>query len=161
VFDANGIVLAVVNQTLSPDATYAQTGGALPQNVNFAIKGEIVLDYLRSAQPELYRGVAFNRATGFDDAQKAVVKVRSGIVSPEQENKPKLVAALEYASRWDVWYRFTYFVIYLYDFDSHQPLLAAGQGSDNMVSTEDIVVRDTFAEIARALDKPTRTAANP
>jgi hypothetical protein len=65
----------------------------------------------------------------------------------------------EYASRWDVWYRFTYFVIYLYDFDSHEPLLAAGQGRDNLVSNEEIVVRDTFAEIARALGTPVRAAS--
>jgi hypothetical protein len=158
VFDSNGVVLAVVQQTLSPGATFEQTGGALPQNVNFAIKGDVVLDYLQNAQPELYGGIVFNQATSFDEVQKAVVKVRSGIIAPELENKPKLVATLEYESRWDVWYRFTYFVIYLYDFDSEQPLLAAGQGRDNMVSTEDIVVRDTFAEIRRALGKP---AAQP
>jgi len=41
----------------------------------------------------------------------------------------------------------------LYDFDSHQPLLAAGQGRDNLVSNEELVIKDTFTEIKRALNK--------
>ena len=162
VLDSEGVVLGVVQETLNPTATFARTGGALPQNVNFAIKGKVVLDYLRQTQPDVYRGLAFNRATSFDDVQKAVVKIRSGIVPPELENRPKLVATLKYRSRWDVWYRFTLFVIVLYDFDSHQPLLAAGQGRDNMVSTEDVVIRDTFAEIRRALgEAPSDSAPAP
>jgi len=157
--DNEGVVLGVVQGTLSPGATFAQTGGALPQNVNFAIKGKVVLDYLRQTQPDAYRAIVFNHPASFDDVQKAVVKVKSGIVPSEMENRPKLVATVKYRSRWDVWYRFTLFVIYLYDFDSHEPLLAAGQGRDNMVSTEDIVIRDTFAEIQRALGKPPADSA--
>jgi len=73
--------------------------------------------------------------------------------APELEKRPRLVATLQYRSIWDMWYRFKLFVVYLYDFDSHQPLLAAGQGRDNMVSNEELVIKDTFIEIKRALNK--------
>ena len=32
-------------------------------------------------------------------------------------------------------------------------LLAAGQGRDNLVSTEEVVIKDTFTEIRKALGK--------
>jgi hypothetical protein len=33
------------------------------------------------------------------------------------------------------------------------PLFAAGQGRDNMVSMEDVVIKDTFQKIRTALEK--------
>jgi hypothetical protein len=151
--DQNGMVVGVVQQTLNAIATMERTGGALPQNVNFAIRGDVVLEYLRSTHQELAQQLLFNQAYSFDDVQKSVVKVRSGIIAPELEKRPRLVATLQYRSIWDMWYRFKLFVVYLYDFDSHQPLLAAGQGRDNMVSNEELVIKDTFIEIKRALNK--------
>ena len=151
--DQNGMVVGVVQQTLNPLATMERTGGALPQNVNFAIRGDMVLEYLRTAHAALSQQLVFNQAYSFDDVQKSVVKVRSGIMAPELEKRPKLVATLQYKSIWDGWYRFKLFVVYLYDFDSHQPLLAAGQGRDNLVSNEELVIKDTFTEIKRALNK--------
>jgi len=151
--DQNGVLVGVVQQTLNPLATMERTGGALPQNVNFAIRGDVVLDYLRTAQPDLSQKLVFNQDHSFDDVQRSVVKVRSGIIAPELEKRPKLVARLQYKSIWDGWYRFRLFVVYLYDFDSHQPLLAAGQGRDNLISNEEVVIKDTFAEIKRALNK--------
>ncbi len=151
--DKDGVVVGVIQQTLNPLNTMARTGGALPQNVNFAIKGDVVLDFLNLQHQDVYRSLSFDQGRSFEEVQKSVVKLRSGIVPEDVEQKPKLVARLQYVSIWDMWYRFRYFVISLYDFDSHEPLLAAGQGRDNLVSTEDVVIKDTFAEIRKALGK--------
>jgi serine protease Do len=121
--------------------------------VNFAIKGAVVLDALQTAHRDVYQTMLFDKSLSFDEIQKSVVKVRSGIIPEDLEKRPKLVARLEYKSRWDVWYRFSYFVVVLYDFDSHQRLVAAGQGRDNLVSNEDVVIRDTFTEIRKTLGK--------
>jgi hypothetical protein len=86
-----------------------------------------------------------------DKAAESIVKVRSGIVPEELEKSPKLVAFMEYSSFWDVWYRFRYFAIFLYDFDSQDRILVAGQGRDNPLSNEDAVIRETFDKIKREL----------
>jgi len=152
-FDKDGIVVGVVQQTLNPLKTLEQTGGALPQNVNFAIKGDVALDFLQKADKDIYRSMSFNKGYSFDEIQKSVVKVRSGIITEQWEKTPKLVARVDYNSRWDVWYRFTFFVVRVYDFDSHDLLFAAGQTRDNLISTEDVVIKDTFAEVRKMLHK--------
>jgi len=150
-FDKDGIVIGVVSQTLNPLRTLADTGGALPQNINFAIKGEVVLDYLDSADKDLYRSLPFNKGRSVEDIQKSVVKIRSGTVTEEWEKRPKLVARLDYVSFWDVWYKFRVFAIRFFDFDSHDFLFAAGQSRLNPLSTEDKVIKDTFEQIRKTL----------
>jgi len=139
----------VVSQTLNPLRTLAETGGALPQNINFAIKAEVVLDYLGSADKDLYQSLAFNKGRSVEDIQKSVVKVRSGIITEEWEKRPKLVARLDYVSFWDIWYRFRLFSIRFFDFDSRDFLFAAGQGRDSPLSTEDKVIKSTFVQIQK------------
>src|ERR1700730_10298523 len=85
-----------------------------------------------------------------EDVQAAVVKVMSGNVTEEVLKRPRLLAVLNYQSHWDMWHRFNLFLIRFYDLDSHAPLFAAGQGCDNMVSNEDIVIKDTFQKIRTA-----------
>ncbi len=150
-FDKDGIILGVVSQTLNPMRTLADTGGALPQNINFAIKGEVVLEYLGAADKDLYRSLVFNKGYSVDDLQKSVVKIRSGIITEEWEKRPKLVARLDYVSFWDIWPRFKLFAIRFFDFDSHDFLFAAGQGRDNLLSNENKVIKDTFAQIRKTL----------
>lgn len=153
-FDRDGVVLGVIQKTLNPFATLQRTGGALPQNVNFAIKSDVALDYLKSSHKDLYDSMTFDKGNSFEDLQKSVVKIRSGIITDEWEKTPKLVARLDYLSVWDLWYRFRFFVVRVYDFDSHQMLFAAGQGRDNLVSNEDVVIKSTFAEVRKLLKKP-------
>lgn len=152
-FDKDGVVLGIVQQTLNPIKTLKQTGGALPQNVNFAIKSDVALDYLQSADKDLYRSMAFNKGHSVEEIEKSVVKVRAGIVSEDWEKRPKLVARLDYVSIWDIWYRFRVFVVRVWDYDSQELLFAAGQGHDNLVSNEDVVIKDTFAEVRKMLRK--------
>lgn len=150
VLDKSGTVVGMVQQTLNALAMAQQTGGALPQNVNFAVKADVLLDYLKANQQAVFEKLSFNKTMEVEDAQRSVVKVRSGIVHEEPAPRAKLIAYVEYESLWDIWHRFKYFIVYLYDFESRDLVMAAGQGRDNLISTEDVVIRDTFAEVRKA-----------
>ena len=55
---------------------------------------------------------------------------------------------------WDFWYRFRYFAVRVSsDFDTQHLLFIAGQGRDNMLSSEDKVFQDTFLEVRKALNR--------
>lgn len=151
VFDGQGLVFGVVSQTLNPERVYRQSGGALPQNVNFAVKSDNVLEFIQTSQPEIYAKLRRNQPSSIEKVGDSVVKVRSGNVSEDPDRRGKLVAFVSYVAIWDIWYRFRYFVISVFDFDSQEKLLVAGQGRDNMVSSEDLVIRDTLEQIQRAL----------
>jgi serine protease Do len=152
-FDAEGVVVGVVSGTLNPWKMVRSTGGALPQNVNFAIKNDIVLSSIKSKNEAVYNRIKTNQNSTVEKIESAVVRVRSGIISEELEKKPKLVATLNYQSIWDVWYRFRFFVISIYDFDTQDLLFQAGQGRDNMVSNENVVIKDTMAQVRKTLNK--------
>jgi hypothetical protein len=152
-FDKEGVVVGVVSGTLNPWKMVQSTGGALPQNVNFAIKNEVVLSSIKSNNEAVYKKIKTNQSSTIEKIESAVVKVRSGIISEELEKKPKLVATLDYYSIWDLWYRFRFFVISIYDFDTQDLLFRAGQGRDNMVSNESVVIKDTMAQVRRTLNK--------
>ena len=52
-------------------------------------------------------------------------------------------------SHLDVWYRFRSFVLLAFDYETQELLFAAGQGKENMVRNEDVVIRDTMASSRR------------
>jgi hypothetical protein len=122
----------------------------LPQNVNFAIRSDVVLEFIKTSDPGLYDSLRRNKSSTIEKIADSVVKVRSGIISEDLKESQKLVVRLQYQSIWDLWFRFRYFAITLYDFDSQDQLLIAGQRRDTMKS-EDVVIRDTFTQIRKAL----------
>jgi S1-C subfamily serine protease len=149
--DHDGNVLGVVNKTLNPAAVAQATGGALPQNVNFAIKAAPAMAFLQDADAAVYAKLAYDRATPLDSAAKAVAKIQAGIVGPDSERDDKMVVRLTYISMWDLWYRFRLFVLAAFDQETQEPLFAAGQGRDNLVSNEDVVIRDTLEQFRKAI----------
>jgi len=153
--DGEGVVIGVVRASLNAQRTAEATGGHLPQNVNFALKADRALQYL-SAHKAVYDALVYDRPTGLDRLQESVVRVRSGNITDEWEKKPKLLVRVDYRSIWDVWFRFRLFVVRVYDLDTRQLLIVAGQGRDNMISNEDVVIRDTFAQVRQALHKDPR-----
>eukprot|EP01036_Dinobryon_divergens_P047236 gene47236-63292_t len=82
-FDKDGAVLGIINQTINPAAFIQATGGALPQNVNFAIKNQPMLDFVKSADEGLYGRLSKDKSGGLADAGKAVAKIQAGIVGPD------------------------------------------------------------------------------
>ena len=152
--DKDGQVLGIVVQTINPWKIAQSTGGALPQNINFSVKNDPVVEFLKSTSPETYAALSYDRRTTFEDAHKAVVKVLAGRVAPEHERGKKLFVRFEYQSIWDLWYRFRSFVVSVYDYDAEELLFVAGQGRDNMVSTEDVVIKDTLVQVRKGLGFP-------
>jgi S1-C subfamily serine protease len=150
-FDSDGRVVGVVSTTLNALRTLANTGGALPQNVNFAIKSDVVLEFLSAADKSLHDALGYDGNSSVETVQKAVVKIRAGIVTEEWEKRPKLVARLDYATIWDIWRKFRLFVIRFFDYDSHDFLFAAGMKRFNPLNTMDKVIEETFVEIKGTL----------
>lgn len=149
--DRDGSVIGIVNRTISPAAVAQSTGGALPQNVNFAIKVSPVVDFIKDAEPQAYQSLAFDAGAGLEGSARAVAKIQAGVVGPDSERNDKMIVRLSYISMWDVWYRFRAFVLAAYDYETLEPLFAAGQGHDNLVSNEDVVIRDTMGQFRRAI----------
>jgi S1-C subfamily serine protease len=149
--DREGQVIGVVNKTINPAAVAQATGGALPQNINFAIKAVPVLDFVKASEPALHGALAFDRAGGLDQAGKAVAKVQAGNAPPDSQRADKMVVRFQYISLWDMWYRFRLFVLAAFDYETQEPLFIAGQGRDNIVSNEDVVVRDTLDQFRKAI----------
>jgi hypothetical protein len=151
-FDGEGVVIGVMQSSLDHLRLARAIGGHLPQNVNFAIKSGVALEFLRTDKA-VHDMLSYDLGRGVENLQESVVRVRSGNFSEEWEKTPKLYAVVYYRSIWDIWHRFTHFVIKVYDLDSGQPLFAVGQDRDNKRSTEDFVIRETFAEVRKALRK--------
>ncbi len=127
------------------------TGGALPQNINFSIKHSTVLDFVKSASEPAYKAVRFDTAGGLEKASPAVAKIIAGISNVEGDRANKIVVRLNYISKWDMWYRFSLFALTVYDFETRERLFTTGQGYDNMVSNEDVVINDTLAQFKRGM----------
>lgn len=151
-FDREGAVIGVINQTVNPAAFVQATGGALPQNVNFAIKTGPVLAFVKGADPQAAAALSIDQSgSGFANAGKAVAKVQAGIVGPDTERSDKMVVRLYYQSMWDLWYRFRVFVLFAFDHDTQESLFVAGQGRDNLISNEDVVIKDTLEQFRKAV----------
>jgi serine protease Do len=97
--DKDGQVIGVVNRIINPSAVQRATGGALPQNINFAIKGPVVLDFLRAADARAFAALSFDRPAGMDTAGRAIAKVLAGVVAPDSERRDKLVVVLGSVTR--------------------------------------------------------------
>lgn len=151
VMDKDGNVLGVVQQTLNPARVAQATGGALPQNVNFAIKNPPVVEFLRGASPAALAGLVFDAGGGLAAANRAVAKVQAGLMPSDEERRDKMVVRFAYQSVWDIWYRFRVFVLMAEDYETRESLFAAGQGRDVLSSTEDTVISDTLEQVKKAL----------
>lgn len=151
-FDQEGVAVGVVAETLNAVAVAAQTG-AVPQNVNFAVKGSEVLAFLRAAAPEVAAQLVLNRPASTESLPHAVVKVRAGNL-PEGSGAGRLLVRLDYASYWDVWFHFRLFVLRFWDLDSQRPLFMVHQARLNPGSSEDSVIRDAFERVRQELGKP-------
>jgi S1-C subfamily serine protease len=148
--DSQGMVFGVVQKTLNPWRT-AVTTGALPQNVNFAIKSDVALEYVKRCDLSVYNSLRRNQKWSIEKAAESIVKVRSGIISEEVEKSEKLVVKVEYASIRDLYgfYRFRYFVISFYDLNSQDRLFAAGQARYDPMSTEFGVIENTLDQVRK------------
>jgi len=149
--DSNGVVIGVIQQTINPWSVAQASGGSLPQNINFALKTDQLLRFITASAPDLSTNMAPTNAKGLAGVVHGVVKVQEGHITVDEDRSSKMVVEVSYVSIWDVWYRFRLFILKAYDFDTGEALFAAGQGRDNLVSTEDKVIKDTVHQFKKAI----------
>lgn len=145
--DDNGMVVGIIQSTLNPINILAKTGGSLPQNVNFAMKADVIQRFLKNTGIEFKAVFDSSNKIGFDQVSKSVVQIRAGNITETFLKKPKLVCNVSYLSFWDIWYRFRVFQIEFFDIESGESILKAGQYGDNALSTETKVMDETFEQI--------------
>jgi hypothetical protein len=146
--NAKGQVIGVISATLNPLKVQAQSGGDLPQNVNFAIKTDSIRQFLASANIALPANGDESTSRSFDEAQKSLALVRSGNVTDEDLKRATAVCAYSYVSLWDVWFRFQALEVRFYDLKSGDLIFKTGQYQDNPLSTEDGELNRIFGEIS-------------
>lgn len=153
VFDNAGQVRGIVTNTLNSLAIIESSGGAAPQNVNFALKPSYIKEFIDLNLGEDVSLATTSEERDIKSVKSAVVKVRSGIIPAHLEDKPKLVILFDYNSYFDLWYRFDLFLVSAFDFDTGEHLFTAGQVGDNVFSNEEVVIKDTLAKVKSALLK--------
>ncbi len=153
-FDAEGNVLGVLLSTLNPMAVLQVTGGTLPQNVNFAAKSTQIKAFLDACSCPIFRTSKSARAHSFDTVKDSVVQVYSGLISADFIKRPKLVVGIRYLYLWDLFFRLPMFQIELYDFNTGNLLLRAGQYRDNPFASEGQVIDRTFEAIKAKIAAP-------
>ena len=151
VFDKNGQVVGVVASTLNPLSLMAHGEQALPQNVNFAIKANVLLDYLKSDKKINYKELIKHRRSSAGSVAQSIVKVKGGIIPVALELRPRLLARLFYVPMWDMMPSFALFEIHFYDLREEKFLFAAGQKIHVPLSSEKSVEDGTFKEIEETL----------
>ncbi len=149
--DRGGNVIGIINKTINPSAVAQATGGALPQNINFAIKAVPALDFVKAADTAAFAALGYDQGGGLENANKAIAKIQAGIVGPDSERVDKMVVRFSYVSMWDVWYRFRMFLLVAFDYETQESLFAAGQSRDNLLSSEDTVIKDTMEQFRKAV----------
>jgi len=142
----NGQVVGMVSATLNPASVFARSGGALPQNVNFAIKNAPILEFLRTNRVEISSGTN-STVNDFESARGSLVLVRAGNVTEEDLKASALICIVRYISIWDMGDRFRMFHIEFVDLKTAKSVLRAGQYAENPFASEDSVIDGTFREI--------------
>ncbi len=149
--DVDGAVVGVLQATLNPLRVLQQTGGTLPQNVNFAAKPQVVKSFLDACPAKVMPGNKKSGPQSFDVVKNSIVQVYSGLISADFITEPKMLGRIYYQYFWDLFYRLRVFQIEFYDYDTGDLLLKAGQYRDNPVSTERGVIDKTFEIIKRKM----------
>ncbi|MGD0536912.1 MAG: serine protease [Verrucomicrobiota bacterium] len=75
----HGEVVGLVDTTLEPMNFLLRTGGELPQNVNFALKGRRLREFLNRSKVVFTEGTN-TVAADFDTTSKSLVLIRAGVV---------------------------------------------------------------------------------
>lgn len=147
----NGFVVGLIQSTLNPMNVLERTGGSLPQNVNFAIKTDVIKEFLKNCNNKFNMNSQSLKPLEFDQVSKSVVQIRAGIVTEEYLQQPKMICKVAYQSFWDIWFRFKFFHMEFYDLETGKLLFKAGQYGDNPFSTESVVIDQTFKQIKSRL----------
>lgn len=149
--NAGGQVVGMVQMTLNPINILVNSGGSLPQNVNFAMKNNKIKDFIKNCKDKAKINLREDGSMDLDKAKDSIAQIRSGIIATDFKNQPKLACSVVYQSFWDMWYRFVYLDIIFYDLDTQEVVLKAGQYGDNPFSNIDSTLSEVFRDIEAKL----------
>ena len=149
--DREGNVLGVIQQTLNALRVAQNSGGALPQNVNFSIKNASVVEFVRSASPNAFNALRFDSGGGLDQASRAVAKVVAGNALPPEQRRDKMVVRLNYQLSPETFARLRNFSLLAFDYETQEPLFIAGQGREQTAGSAEAIVKDSFAQFRKAI----------
>ena len=147
--DDRGAIIGIIQQSINPMRVYSDSG-TLPQNINFALKNEKVLTFLKEADIPIIKATT-NWKRPFDMVQKSVFKIQAGKALPDAELKNILFCTIQYSYLWDIVFRFNAFHLTFYDYASGDMLFTAGQYRDNPLLSMDTVVQRTIREVVKNL----------
>lgn len=120
---------------------------------HLALRGQHLTDYVRTVSSDTFGELSFDRSGSMEQAARAVAKVKSGVVADGAQDKPRLVATVDYTTFADKHPRFGDFKVTVADLDTRQVVATAGEGSHNVSRTEESVIRSTFGDVRSALGK--------
>jgi hypothetical protein len=143
--NAHGETIGMVAATLNPFRVALQTGGALPQNVNFAIKGNIIREFLMTNHVAL--PLAGSNDEGFEGAKKSLALVRPGNVTEEELKEPALVCFFGYNSAHGYSWRFRAIEIDFYDAKTGNAVFKTRQLKDDPFASENSQLDQLFVYI--------------
>jgi hypothetical protein len=127
-------------------------GGAPPPAAeNSALRVEALLDFVRAASPDAYRSLEYDNSPGVEGTGAAVVRVESGAADPGRAAGRRMVVRLDYYSRFELWYRFTFLALAAFDYQTEEPLFTIVPSRDTLVGNEDLVLKDAFDQFHDAL----------
>lgn len=144
--DANGQVVGVITHSLNASTTL-RAAGSLPQNVNFAVRSELVSEFLESNFPDGIPETVETLGGGIANAANSVVRVRSGGYPAELIGKSNVAVKMKYQSMWDIVHTFRYFLLTFYDLSAEDTLFVVGQRAYTMGSSEGAILDDAFKKI--------------
>jgi len=142
-----GEVIGLITATLNPLNVLARTGTSLPQNVNFATKGQTVRTFLSKAGITPRVATADAKPTTFDQVKDSIALVRAGVVPLDTAKIKEMICTVKYVYFWDMWYRFRAFQLDFYDVRKGDLLLRAGQYGDKVFTSEDAVIERVMEEV--------------
>lgn len=146
VLDHEGFVIGVVTQTVNPWRLTVPGLDPPEPPGNIALKGEQVFAFLRAGSPQAFESLRYDRAPGLEGAGRSVVRIVAGAPVDIEPAHRRLVVRLAYWSEHDIWYRFKFFLLSAFDFDSQDALFTVGQSRDENVSNEEVVLANTLAQ---------------
>jgi S1-C subfamily serine protease len=150
--DREGLVIGIVQQTINPWRSAPVPGGAPPPAAeNSALRVEALLDFVRAASPDAYRSLEYDNSPGVEGTGAAVVRVESGAADPGRAAGRRMVVRLDYYSRFELWYRFTFLALAAFDYQTEEPLFTIVPSRDTLVGNEDLVLKDAFDQFHDAL----------
>lgn len=145
-----GEVMGVVKSTLNPLAVMNRTGGSLPQNVNFAVKGSVIERFLERAQIAPEKKPSETSDVPLDTVKNSVALISCGWVAEGEEVKHEMVCRFLYAITSRTELKLKFFVIEFTDLKSGKSLFRTGSQTTDRDKPEDVMLDLAFKEVQRS-----------